>query len=181
MKTAMVTATTSLLAMCGLAATAAAQAQTHPNMTGPYAEVGYAWMTLSSSGVDVNTGEWIARMGTDFMPYLGGEVFGGTSASSGDAYGVSLKVDNVYGAYFKLHVETAQDFQLFARAGWVHTTLKASYFGYTASNSDDDFSYGVGMQFTFADHWYMQGDYMSYYGKHGDTIQGPSVSVGYRF
>jgi Outer membrane protein beta-barrel domain len=170
-----------LLAMGGLAAGAAAQAQTRPNMTGPYAEVGYAWLTLSSSGTDVSTADWVARMGMDFMPYLGGEVFGGTSASSGDAYGASFKVDNMYGAYLKLHVETAQDFELFARAGWVHSTLKASYYGYGASSSDDSLSYGVGMQFTFADHWYMQGDYFSYYDKHGDTIKGPSLSVGYRF
>jgi len=169
------------LALVGLAGGRAAQAQTHPPLAGPYAEVGYAWLTLSSSGQDVSTDDLIARMGMDFMPYLGGEIFGGTSSSSGNLYGVSLKVDDLYGAYLKLHAEIATDFELFARAGWVHSTVKASYAGFGGSSSGDDLSYGVGLQFTFADHWYMQGDYMSYYGKHGDTIKGPAVSVGYRF
>lgn len=169
------------LALAGLAGGRTAQAQAHPPLATPYAEVGYAWLTLSSSGADVNTEELIARMGMDFMPYLGGEIFGGTSASSGNYYGASLKVDDMYGAYLKLHAEVATEFELFARAGWVHSSVKASYAGFQGSSSDDSFSFGVGAQFVFADHWYMQGDYTSYYDKHGDTIRGPALSVGYRF
>jgi outer membrane immunogenic protein len=167
--------------LVGLVAGRTAHAQARPAPAGPYAEVGYAWMTLSTSGQDVSTQDLVARMGMDFMPYLGGEIFGGTSASGGDLYGVSLKVDNMYGAYLKLHAEIATEFELFARAGWVHSTVKASYAGFGGSSSDDDLSYGIGLQFMFADHWYMQGDYMSYYSKQGDTIKGPSLSVGYRF
>jgi outer membrane immunogenic protein len=175
-----------VLALGGLLTGQAAHAQSHPPLATPYAEVGYAWMTLSS-GADVNTGELIARMGMDFMPYLGGEIFGGTSASSGNiydpfsGYSASLKVDDLYGAYLKLHAEIATEFELFARAGWVHSTVKASVAGFQGSSSDDSFSFGIGAQFVFADHWYMQGDYTSYYDKHGDTIRGPAVSIGYRF
>jgi outer membrane protein with beta-barrel domain len=187
MKTMATKAVTAFLAVGGLVAGPAAQAQTRPPLATPYAEVGYAWLTISSGGADVSTDELIARMGMDFMPYLGGEIFGGTSASSGNIYdpfsgfNASLKVDNVYGAYLKLHAEIATEFELFARAGWVHSTLQASSAGFQASSSDDSLSFGVGAQFVFADHWYMQGDYTSYYDKHGDTIRGPAVSIGYRF
>jgi len=175
------TASVALL-LAGLVGSLAAQAQSHaPAPAQPYAEVGYAWLTLSSGGQDISTDDLVARMGMDFMPYLGGEVFGATSSSSGNAYGVSFKVDDVYGAYLKLHDEIATDIELFARAGWVHSTVKASFGGYQASQSGDSFSYGFGLQFNFADHWYMQGDYTSYYDKHGDTINGPALSVGYRF
>ena len=179
---------TALLAVGGLAVGQAAQAQARTPLATPYAEVGYAWMTISSGGANVSTNELIARLGMDFMPYLGGEIFGGTSASSGNFYGASLKVDDVYGAYLKLHAEIATEFELFARAGWVHSSVKLSLPGPTAAvpgfvavNADDSFSYGVGAQFVFADHWYMQGDFTSYYDKHGDTIRGPAVSVGYTF
>lgn len=171
---------TALLVLTGLVGGTAAHAQARPPLATPYAEVGYAWLTISS-GPDVTTEELIARMGMDFMPYLGGEIFGGTSASSGNYYGASLKVDDMYGAYLKLHAEIATEFELFARAGWVHSTVKASYGGFQGSSSDDSFSFGIGAQFVFADHWYMQGDYTSYYDSHGDTIRGPAVSVGYRF
>jgi outer membrane immunogenic protein len=181
MKTTTSKMITAVLVLGGLLGGQAAQAQAHQPLATPYAEVGYAWLTLSSSGADVSTNELIARMGMDFMPYLGGEIFGGTSASSGNYYGASLKVDNMYGAYLKLHAEIATEFELFARAGWAHSTVKASYAGFQGSDSDDSFSFGIGAQFVFADHWYMQGDYTSYYDKHGDTIRGPAVSIGYRF
>ena len=147
----------------------------------PYAEVGYAWLTLSSDGYDVTTGDLVGRLGYDFTENFGGEFFGATSVASGDLYGVTVKVDDVYGGYLKLHTETAPDFELFAKAGWVHATVKASVPGFAASSSDSSFSYGIGMQYKFTDKMYLQGDYMSYYSKDGDTIKGPSISLGYLF
>jgi len=157
----------------------------------PYAEVGYGWLTLSSGGYDINVGDIIGRMGIPLTDSLAVEVFGATSAASGYAYDASFKVDNVYGGYLKLHTETAPDFQLFAKAGWVHSNVEASYYGYgpgcgygcgySASTSDSSFSYGVGMQYLFTDTLYMQGDYFVYYDKYGDTIKGPSLSIGMRF
>jgi hypothetical protein len=161
----------------------------------PYAEVGYGWLTLASSGSDVTVGDAIGRMGFPLTDSLAAEVFGATSAASGYAYDVSFKVDNVYGGYLKLHTETAPDFQLFAKAGWVHSTVRAAYYGYgpgygpgygsgyayDVSTSDSSFSYGVGMQYLFTDTLYMQGDYFVYYDKYGDTIKGPSLSIGMRF
>jgi hypothetical protein len=147
----------------------------------PYAEVGYGWLTLSSDGYDINVGDVIGRMGFPLTDSLAAEVFGATSATSGYAYDVSFKVDEVYGGYLKLHTETAPDLELFAKAGWVHNTVKASYYGYEASSSDSSFSYGMGLQYLFTDKFYMQGDYFVYYDKNGDTIKGPSLSIGMRF
>ena len=52
---------------------------------------------------------------------------------------------------------------------------------HVALSSDSSFSYGVGVQYTFSQQWYVQGDYMSYYDKNGDSIRGPSIGVGVRF
>jgi hypothetical protein len=159
----------------------------------PYAEVGYGWLTLSSGGYDINVGDIIGRMGIPLTDSLAAEVFGATSAASGNTYGASFKVDNVYGGYLKLHTEISPDFQLFAKAGWVHNTVRASYHGYgpgygpgygydyDVSTSDSSFSYGMGMQFQFTDTLYMQGDYFVYYDNYGDTIKGPSLSIGMHF
>jgi hypothetical protein len=146
-----------------------------------YAEVGYGWLKLSSDGFDVTTGELIGRFGYEFNKNLGAEVFGATSVSSGDIYGVSVKVDNAYGAYFKARTEVSPGFELFGKLGWVHATLNASIPGVSASSSDSSVSYGVGLQYTFNGHWYAQADYMSYYDKNGDSIKGPSIGVGTRF
>jgi len=176
------------LSVAGLCMALGAQAADRP-----YAEVGYGWLTLSSNGYDVTVGDVIGRMGFPLTDSLAAEVFGATSAANGYAYDVSFKVDNVYGGYLKLHTETAPNLELFAKAGWVHTTVMASYYGYgpgygpgysygyDASTSDSSFSYGVGMQYKFTDTLYMQGDYFVYYEKYGETIQGPSLSIGMRF
>jgi hypothetical protein len=39
----------------------------------------------------------------------------------------------------------------------------------------------MGLQYMFTDKFYMQGDYFIYYDKNGDTIKGPSLSIGMRF
>lgn len=136
---------------------------------------------MSSSGFDITTDDAIGRFGYEFNKYVGAEVFGATSISSGSLYGVSVKVDNAYGAYMKLRTEAAPGFELFGKLGWVHATLNASIPGAAASSSDSSFSYGVGVQWTFTQKWYLQGDYMSYYDKSGDSIKGPSLGVGVRF
>ena len=146
-----------------------------------YAEVGYGWLKLSSSGYDVTTGELIGRFGYEFTPNFAAEVMGATSVSDGTVYGVKVKVDNAFGGYLKGRVQAAQNFELFAKLGWVQASLKASVPGASASNSDSSFSYGVGAQYTFSGKWYAQADYMSYYDKSGDSIKGPSISVGLRF
>jgi outer membrane autotransporter protein len=138
-------------------------------------------MKLSGSGFDVTTDDAIGRLGYEFTKNIGAEVFAATSISSGSLYGVSVKVDNAYGAYMKLRTEVAPAFELFGKLGWVHATLNASVPGASASNSDSSFSYGVGMQWTFTQKWYLQADYMSYYDKSGDSIKGPSLGVGVRF
>ena len=146
-----------------------------------YAELSYGWLKLSSDGFDVTSGELIGRFGYEFTKYLGAEVFGATNVSSGDVYGIKVKVDNAYGAYFKGRVEAAPGFELFGKLGWVHATLNASIPGASASDSDSSFSWGVGAQYTFSEKWYAQVDYMSYYDKDGDSIKGPSLGVGLRF
>jgi hypothetical protein len=172
------------LGVAGLLAVVAVRAADRP-----YAEVGYGWLTLSSSGYEVTVGDAIGRMGFPLTDSLAAEVFGATSTASGYAYDASVKVDGVYGGYLKLHTETAPNFELFAKVGWVHSTVRASYFaygpgygyGYDTSTTDSSFSYGVGMQYLFTDTLYMQGDYFVYYDKYGDTIKGPSLSIGMRF
>ena len=146
-----------------------------------YAEVSYSWMKLSSSGYDVTSNDLIGRFGYEFTKYVGAEVFGAINVSSGSLYGVSVKVDNAYGAYLKLRTEAAQGFELFGKLGVVHATVNASVPGASASSSDSSFSYGVGVQYTFSGQWYAQVDWMSYYDKSGDTIRGPSIGAGLRF
>jgi outer membrane autotransporter protein len=146
-----------------------------------YTEIGYAWPKIDSSGYSVTPSDGLLRLGYNMTDHFAVEAFGATSLRSADLFGVAIKIDNAYGAYLKGQWEVAPSFELFAKTGWVHATLAGAAYGVSASSSDDSFSYGVGAQYRFTPNWYGQVDYLSYYDKNGDTIRGPSISIGYRY
>ena len=146
-----------------------------------YAELGFTQLHLSSGGISLTPSDAVIRVGYNFTKNFSAEIIGATSVSSDTLMGASFKVDTAYGAYFKGQVEVASHFEVFAKAGWVHATLTGSAPGISLSSSDSSFSYAAGAQYRFKKNWYLQGDYASYYDKSGDTITGPSISIGYRF
>ena len=172
---------TRMLSFVGVAFCASLPALAAPPEGQMYGELSYSWMKLSTTGYNVTSDDVIGRLGYEFTKNFGAEIFGATNISSGSLYGVDVKVDNAYGAYFKARTEVAPGFELFGKVGWLHATVNASIPGASASSSDSSFSYGVGVQYTFNGPWYVQGDYMSYYDKSGDSIKGPSIGVGVRF
>ena len=146
-----------------------------------YVELGYTQLNWSEGSLSIKPSNALVRVGYQFNSYLAAELLGAASVSSDTLQGVSFKVDSAYGAYLKGQVPVGPKFELFARAGWLHATFTGSFMSTSVSVGDSSISYGVGAQYHFTKNWYVQGDYASYFNKGGDSIKGPSVSVGYRF
>ena len=150
-----------------------------------YVEGAIAWPQLDSSGYSATPTAGVVRFGYSFNANWSLEAIGAFSLSDAtlDFQGIPIKlsIDSAYGAYIKGQMPVAPHFELFARAGWLHASLKAAVAGASASSSDSSFSWGGGFQIPFGKGWYAQGDYMSYYSKDGDSVRGPAVGVGYRF
>jgi hypothetical protein len=146
-----------------------------------YVEVGYTQLDWSEGSVSLKPTSALVRVGYEFNRNLAAEVLGAVGASSDTFQGVSFKVDSAYGVYLKGLLPLSTKFDLFARAGWLHVSVSGAALGQSASLGDSSLSYGVGAQYHFTNNGYLQGDYASYFDKHGDTIKGPSLSVGYRF
>jgi hypothetical protein len=148
-------------------------------------EASYAYPELGSSGVTATPRTIALRAGYDFSRYFALEAMGvfGIGEETADilGYPVQLGVDNGYGAFVKGQLPVAPHFELFATGGWFHATLKATLFGTTTKASDSSVAYGAGFRIPFNEQWYVEGDYMSYYSKDGDSVRGPSVGVGVRF
>lgn len=150
--------------------------------SGPYLEAGYAWPTITRPNTaSITPGEFVAHAGYEFSSYVGAELFGATTIQSADLGGAAVRLENGVGAYLTGRIEPAPNFELLAKAGWVHATLSANRPGVSVWGSDSSFSYGAGARFRATWHWYVQADYVSYYDKNGDAVRGPSVGVGYRF
>jgi opacity protein-like surface antigen len=146
-----------------------------------YFEVNYAFPEISGGGGGIKQGDIVARGGYNFNRNFGMEAMGAVGVYSEDFNGDTLKVTSAYGAYLKARFEAAPQFELYARAGWAHVTLRATVMGNSDSAGDSSFSYGVGAQYLFNKNWYVQGEYTSLYNKDGITINGPAIGVGYRF
>ncbi len=144
-----------------------------------YLEFGYAMPQISFAGYSATPGDIFARAGYNFTKNLAGEVMAAAGVSAGNISGVTLKLDSAYGAYLKAQFEAAPHFEVYGRAGWVHSTLSSN--AVAGKGGDSSFSYGVGAQYLFTKNWYVQGDYTSYFEKSGVTIRGPAVAFGYRF
>ena len=68
-----------------------------------------------------------------------------------------------------------------AEVGYTNTTLKASAAGVSASSTKDSGAYGVGLSYHITPAVYLSTDYTSYYEQSGDSVQGWTVGVGYKF
>jgi opacity protein-like surface antigen len=157
-----------------------------------YGEVGYTFLKFKSDDVTTNPGAIRGMVGYEFHPYFAveGMLMGGVSDDStnvtvlGVPVTAKMKVDSSYGVYLKPKYDINQ-FEVFGRLGWAHTKVRmeASAGGITASDtsSGSDFSYGVGANWNINPKMRLGLDYMNYYDKDSNKIDGWTISFGYRF
>lgn len=171
---------------------ASAQAQTQSNASPKmYAEIGYAALnlkeTFGASTAKASPGVLTGVFGYQFLPNLAVEGLvglGGGKAGvkeNGVPNGVNVKISSAFGVFIKPSVAVSDSIDLFARAGWLHTTLKISEGAFSESDSDNSFAYGLGANFNLSKTSYIQANWMNYYKKDGLKVDGFGVSYGTRF
>jgi len=168
-----------LIALLSALAAGAASAQSMSNQ-GYYGEVGYTPISISGGGLTFKPKLARLVVGKDIHENLSVEGMYGATVSKDNYQGVDVSA-NAYGIFLKPKMEIAKDTEVFARVGWVHSEIKGSWGGGSASSSGSDASYGLGIQTKFTKDFYGQLDYMNYYDKNGTTSKGFTVSVGTRF
>lgn len=124
---------------------------------GFYAGAGIGMSDVSTGPFGGNDFAYKLFVGYDFMKYLaveGGYVDGGSPSDHGVNIGVDGWDVQVLG---KWPVTDALD--LHARLGWMWYDVSADSHGMHASGSDDDLLYGFGVGYTFAEHFWVTGDW----------------------
>jgi len=159
-----------------------AQAQ---EKTGFYTELGFLQAHYSEPGANFNNTMAALTLGYSINKNIAVEVMGATS--TGDAsfnYGgtqIKAKTSGATGLYLKASLPIDNSFEVFAKAGVTNGKVEASSAYGSAWTSGSSFSYGAGIQYNFTKDIYATAQYMSYYDKEGVTLNGPAVSVGYKF
>lgn len=138
-----------------LAAPAIAQAQVYGN-------IGYASVAVDEA--DVTVGLIQGRLGAQINPYFAVEAEAGFGISDDTVSGVDVEMKYELGAFVVGKIPANENFDLFARVGYVSYEVEASAGGFTAAGAGSDAAYGVGVQGFFTANDGVRADWTSYGG-----------------
>ena len=149
-----------------------AQAQQARAASPWYGELGYTFLNLEAGGNDADPQALRGIVGYNFHPNFAAEgmLAFGTASDSG------VKLKNAFGVFLKPKYDFG-NVEAFARLGWVRSEFKVGGF----SDDDNDFAYGVGLNYSFNPRTYVGADYTRYFDKDGVKVDGLTISLGYRF
>lgn len=118
--------------------------------------------------------------GDDLAVYL--SAVGGPIPAKIDA---DMDISRVYGFYLKPKKRVSDRVELYGRLGWTvfHTKIEMPYTlgGGRISNTENDFSYGVGAKYAVADKTFIDVGVMNYYSKHGARLYAIGAFIGADF
>jgi len=161
-----------------------AQAQQARTATPWYGELGYVFLNVEDSGIDADPQALRGFVGYNFHPFFAAEGMLAFGTASDDVnfggVNVDVKLKNAFGLFIKPKYDFG-NVEVFGRLGWVRSEVKASALGASASDSDDDIAYGVGLNYSINPRTYVGTDYMRYFDKNGTKVDGWSINLGYRF
>lgn len=187
-KTSRLSAVAVCLALGAIGQAAHAQAKPAAPSAG-YVDLGYLASTYKNSVSPTYTVRPAALRvvaGMDVHPNLAVEGLLGLGVKVGDGTNSSgaateVKLTNVFGLYAKPKMDVSPELQLFGRVGFASTNHSNKVGTTTTSKSDAGFSYGLGASYRISGDTSVGLDYMSYYNRKNTSIDGFTVSVGYRF
>lgn len=127
--------------------------------TGMYGSLGYSQL----DGADGDLGAVTARLGTRLNRNLGFEGELSTGVKDDDisvgAIDGSLKLDYDAAAYAVGYLPLSDNFELFGRAGYGTTQVKADVAGFTQTEDGESWNYGAGANWWFSENSALRGDW----------------------
>ena len=139
--------------------------------SGWYAEGQY--LSLGADGVDVG-GVGVA-IGNNFTENLAVEFILGTGMGDDTVDGVKVELDSYYGLILKPNMDVTDKVNVFLNLGYADFDLSASYGNMSASESTDEFLWGIGAQADFTDTLYGTASFLDV----GNT-DGFRVTIGFK-
>lgn len=93
----------------------------------------------------------------------------------------TFKVKSAYGFFIKPKTMLSSDLELFGRLGWVENKTKGQVGSLSASETENDFAYGLGLNYHFSKTGYGSLAYTSFYDKQSTKAQGITLGLGMKF
>jgi len=126
-----------------------------------------------------------ARLGTNINENFSAEFragFGiGDDQISVESITVDAELNKVYGLYVRGGFQATEALFPYAIIGYTRGTLKASAMGYSDSESENDTSFGVGVDFEVKENIKLNAEYLNMFDKDGADVDGFSVGFTVNF
>jgi opacity protein-like surface antigen len=144
-----------------------------------YGELGFGALTYKEPGLKLKPGMVRGLLGYQISPNVSAEGMLGVGANTDTApgSGATLKVNNMAGVFVKAQANVTNSFAVYGRLGGAYTKLRVS----GVSDSGSSVAYGLGVSYDISKSLYLNADYMNYYDRNNQKIDGYTLGVGLRF
>lgn len=144
-----------------------------------YGELGFGALTYHEPGLKLKPGLVRGLLGYQISPNVSAEGMLGVGANTDSVpgSGASLKVNNMVGAFVRAQANVTPSFAIYGRLGGAYTKLKIN----GVSDSGGSVAYGLGVSYDISKRLYLNADYMNYYDRNNQKIDGYTLGVGLRF
>lgn len=178
-----------LIASIAALSSANVAAQTSPIQG--YLGLNYTLATYEDEALpdELDFGVLVGKAGAQITPFLAAELRAGFGVAddsfSAPGERLEFEVDSLVGAYLVAGVPNESPIYPYVVAGFSRAELTASYSGslgsFSESESESDFSYGVGANFAVNEQFSLNAEYMLYFDKDGAEITGLGLGGSFRF
>ncbi|WP_166263837.1 porin family protein [Marinobacter caseinilyticus] len=148
---------------------------------GLYAGGNYTFVNVDGNGFDADLGTLSGKVGANVTPFLGLEARAGFGVDDDTQNGVELSADNFFGGYATLNLANESPATPYAIFGFTRYELEAQSFFGTVSDSESDFSYGLGVNLALSEELSGNIEYMRYFDKDDVTIDGIGLGLTVNF
>lgn len=143
----------------------------------PYLGLDYTHLEDS----DIELGALTLKGGYQLNDWAAVELRGGLGIVDDDYRGVDAELEHYIGGYFRAGLPNDSAIYPYVIAGYTHGKIKASFAGFSNSDSEGDFSYGLGASLRLDELWSANVEVMRYFDKSNVELDGVSVGVTYKF
>jgi hypothetical protein len=146
-----------------------------------YAEIGYGWAAYEEAGWRLVPRVLKFSVGQKISENIAVEGMGAFGIASSSIGGVTLQVNNAFGAYVKPFIDISDSAEIYGRLGYVRVSGTASGAGGSLYGYDSGVSYGGGGAFKIGQDNAVFLDYMVYYNQNGVYVYGATSGVRFGF
>lgn len=153
---------------------------------GNYYGISVTQFNIDGSWFEADVMTLDGRFGTYFNENFSGELRAGFGIQDDTVNfdlnsSMDLEMKNHYGAYIRAGIPVGEVFYPYVIAGYTHGKVEETFLGGSISESESDFSYGLGADFALSNDFDISLEYMDYLDMDGVEVEGISLGFKARF